>query len=114
MLAPAVVLAIVGFFVVPVVGAPLFFVASIYLIELLRVGPAQAWPTTRASVGAVAVSVGIEFAADLVSNLCRHQLIEGEILPAVGASDLVFHNGFRKRGFLSPSARCSGLAAALE
>ena len=65
-LAPAVILALVGFFVIPVVGAPIFFVASIYLIELARVGPRQAWPTTKASVGAVAVSVGIEFAAALL------------------------------------------------
>ena len=65
-LAPAVILAIVGFFVIPVVGAPIFFVASIYLIELVRVGPSQAWPTTKASVGAVALSVGIEFAAALI------------------------------------------------
>ena len=65
-LAPAVILAIVGFFVIPVIGAPIFFVAAVYLIELARVGPAEAWPTTKASVGAVAVSVGIEFAAALL------------------------------------------------
>ena len=65
-LAPATILAIVGFFVIPVIGAPIFFVASIYLIELFRVGAAEAWPTTRTSVGAVAMSVGIEFAAALL------------------------------------------------
>ena len=65
-LAPATVLAIVGFFMIPVLGAPLFFVASIYLIELLRVGSSEAWPATKASLGAVAMSVGIEFTAAFV------------------------------------------------
>ncbi len=65
-LAPATLLAIVGFFVIPVIGPPIFFVAAVYLIELVRVGASQAWPTTKASVGAVAMSVGIEFAAALL------------------------------------------------
>ena len=65
-LAPATILAIVGFFMIPVLGAPLFFVASIYLIELFRVGSSEAWPATKASLGAVAMSVGIEFSAALL------------------------------------------------
>jgi len=65
-LAPAVVAAIVGFFVIPVMGAPLFFVATVYLIELIRVGRARAWPSTKASFVAVIMSVGIEFAAALL------------------------------------------------
>jgi len=65
-LAPATILAIVGFFVIPVIGAPIFFVAAVYLIELLRVGSSEAWPATKASVAAVAMSVGIEFAAALL------------------------------------------------
>lgn len=62
-LLPSALLAIVGFFVIPVVGAPIFFVGAVYLIELIRVGASEAWPTTKASVAAVAMSVGIEFAA---------------------------------------------------
>lgn len=65
-LIPSTLLAIVGFFVIPVVGAPIFFVGAVYLIELIRVGANDAWPTTKASVSAVAMSVGIEFAAALL------------------------------------------------
>ncbi|MGA7271567.1 MAG: DUF456 domain-containing protein [Acidimicrobiia bacterium] len=59
-------LAIVGFFVVPVVGAPLGFVLGVYLAERRRVGPGQAWPSTTRSLQAVALSVGIELAAGLL------------------------------------------------
>ncbi|MGI9609772.1 MAG: DUF456 domain-containing protein [Acidimicrobiia bacterium] len=65
-LAPATLMAIVGFFAVPVIGAPIFFIGTVYLIELFRVGRKQAWPTTKASVAAFALSVGIEFAAALL------------------------------------------------
>lgn len=58
-------LAIAGFFVVPVVGAPLGFVAGTYLAERQRVGAEQAWPSTRRSLGAVALSIGIELLAGL-------------------------------------------------
>lgn len=59
-------LAIVGFFVVPVVGAPLGFVLGTYLAERRRVGAGQAWPSTTRSLQAVALSVGIELTAGLV------------------------------------------------
>lgn len=52
---------IVGFFVVPVVGLPLGFVAGVYLVEAARVGPGRAWPSTVAASKAALVSYGIEF-----------------------------------------------------
>lgn len=62
----AVLLAIVGFFVIPVVGAPIGFVLGIYLVEL---GHSQnstaAWVSTRAALKAVFLSMGIELLAAL-------------------------------------------------
>ena len=58
----AVVAAIVGFFAVPVVGAPLFFLAAIYLFERARRGRGRAWPSTKAAVRALITSIGIELA----------------------------------------------------
>ncbi|MDO9498092.1 MAG: DUF456 family protein, partial [Nocardioides sp.] len=56
-------LAIVGFFVVPVVGIVLGFVLGIYLAEHRRVGSAQAWPSTRHALKAVGLSILIELVA---------------------------------------------------
>lgn len=58
----AVTAATVGLFAVPVVGAPLFFVATIYVFERARRGRAQAWPSTKAAVRALFTSIGIELA----------------------------------------------------
>ena len=58
----AVTAATVGLFAVPVVGAPLFFVATIYVFERARRGRAQAWPSTKAAVRALVTSIGIELA----------------------------------------------------
>lgn len=58
--------AVVGFFAIPVVGAPLAFVASIYLFERRRRGKAAAWPSTRAALGAIATSIGIELTGAFV------------------------------------------------
>lgn len=58
----AVTAATVGLFVIPVVGAPLFFVATIYVFERARRGRAQAWPSTKAAVRALVTSIGIELA----------------------------------------------------
>lgn len=60
----AVLLAIAGFFVVPVVGAVVGFVLGIFLVEYARSrrrGPA--WSATRLALGAVLTSVGIELLA---------------------------------------------------
>ena len=58
--------AIVGVFAIPGIGAPIGFVATIYLRERSRVGRERAWPSTKSSLGAVATSIGIELAAGLV------------------------------------------------
>lgn len=58
--------AIIGFFVIPIVGAPIGFVAGIYLMEWSRVGRTEAWPATMKSAGAVALSIGIELAGGLL------------------------------------------------
>lgn len=60
-------LGIVGFFVVPVVGLFLGFVLGIYLAELSRVGTGLAWPSTRAALKAVGLSMLIELAAGLLA-----------------------------------------------
>jgi hypothetical protein len=62
----AIGVAFVGLFVIPVIGAPIGFVATIYVAERFRVGRQQAWPTTKASLGAVAASIGIELATGLI------------------------------------------------
>ena len=49
---------VVGFFVLPVVGLPLGFVAGVYLAELLRLRDAsQAWPSTREAMLAAGLSM---------------------------------------------------------
>ena len=58
----AAAIAVVGFFVVPVVGAPLGFVLSIYLFERRRKGKVAAWPSTKQALRAIAASIGIELA----------------------------------------------------
>jgi uncharacterized protein YqgC (DUF456 family) len=62
----ATVVAIIGLFVIPVVGAPIGFVATIYLVERARGDAEHAWPRTRQSLRAVATSIGIELAAALL------------------------------------------------
>jgi uncharacterized protein YqgC (DUF456 family) len=53
-------LALVGFFVVPVIGLVLGFVLGVYLAELQRLGGERAWPSTRFAVRAVGLSILIE------------------------------------------------------
>ena len=62
----AVAVGVVGFFVIPLVGAPIGFIGAIYIAERIRVGPEQAWPATKTSLGAVAASIGIELVTGLV------------------------------------------------
>lgn len=55
------VLAIVGFFVVPVVGLILGFLLGVFLAELVRLSrPALAWPSTVAALKAVGFAMIIE------------------------------------------------------
>ena len=60
--------AIVGFFVIPVVGMLVGFPIGIYVAERVRVGPAGAWPSTRAALGALAHSILIELVAALLAT----------------------------------------------
>jgi uncharacterized protein len=61
------VLAIVGFFVIPVVGAVAGFVVGVYGAERLRLGThAAAWPSTVQALRAVGLSVLIELGAGLL------------------------------------------------
>lgn len=62
-----VVLGVVGFFVVPVVGLLLGFVLGVYVAERARVGGAHAWPSTKAALRAVGVSMLIELAAGVLA-----------------------------------------------
>jgi uncharacterized protein YqgC (DUF456 family) len=55
--------AVVGFFVIPVVGLFIGFVAGVYVAERRRVGAERAWPATKGALRAVGVSILIELAA---------------------------------------------------
>jgi uncharacterized protein YqgC (DUF456 family) len=61
-------LGVVGFFVVPVIGLVVGFVAGIYLAEVVRLGRAAAWPATKAALRAVGLAVLIELAAGLLAT----------------------------------------------
>jgi uncharacterized protein len=69
--------AIVGFFVIPVVGLPLGFVLGIYLAEVQRVGQTDARRTTVAAVKAVGLSILIELGAGLCAAVV---LVAGVLL----------------------------------
>jgi len=60
------VLGVVGFFVVPVVGAVLGFVLGVYLAERARLGGSSAGRSTRAALAAVGWSMAIELLAGLL------------------------------------------------
>jgi uncharacterized protein YqgC (DUF456 family) len=59
------VLGLIGFFVIPVVGVVLGFVLGVYLVERVRLGPGQAWPSTRTALTAAGMAMLIEFTAAL-------------------------------------------------
>ena len=58
---------IVGFFVIPVVGLLVGFVAGVYLAEHRRVGAAGAWPQTLAALKAVGLGILIELVAGVLA-----------------------------------------------
>ena len=61
-----VALGVVGFFVIPVVGAFLGFPLGIYLAERVKLGAhAAAWASTRHALKAIALSIGIELLTGL-------------------------------------------------
>jgi uncharacterized protein len=60
--------AVVGFFVIPVVGMLVGFPIGVYAAERVRVGAAGAWPSTRAALRALAHSILIELFAALLAT----------------------------------------------
>lgn len=60
--------AVVGFFVVPVVGALAGFPLGVYLAEYHRLGRQAAWPSTKQALKAVGVSIFIEFTAGVAAS----------------------------------------------
>ena len=60
-------MAIIGFFVVPVVGVLIGFVLGVYASELQRVGARRAWPSTMAALRAVGVSMLLELTSTLLA-----------------------------------------------
>ena len=61
-----VLLGLVGFFVIPVVGAFVGFPLGIYLAERVKLGThAAAWASTKHSLTAMALSMGIELLTGL-------------------------------------------------
>ena len=61
------VCAILGFFVIPVLGILVGFVLGVYLAEVRRLGSQQAWASTMAALRAVGLSIAIEFASALLA-----------------------------------------------
>lgn len=59
--------AIVGFFVIPVLGILVGFVLGVYVAEVRRLGSQQAWPSTKSALKAVGLSIAIEFASALLA-----------------------------------------------
>jgi uncharacterized protein YqgC (DUF456 family) len=59
----------VGFVVIPVVGVVVGFVLGIWLSEYQRLGPRQAWPSTKAALHAVGLSMLIELASALLATV---------------------------------------------
>ena len=60
------VLAIVGFFVIPVIGLFIGFVAGVWLAEVARLSDAkQAWPSTKHAIKAAGLAMLVELGAAL-------------------------------------------------
>ena len=64
----AAALAVVGFFVIPVVGAPLGFVGGVWLAARSRHG-SEAWTITRSTVRALVTAAGLQLAAGVAMGL---------------------------------------------
>lgn len=62
------VLAIVGFFVIPVVGLLVGFVLGVYLAEWRRLGHGPAWASTRTTVVAVGLGILVELGFALAAT----------------------------------------------
>ncbi len=62
-------LGVVGFFVIPVVGLFVGFVAGVYASEHQRLGAGRAWPSTVHALKAVGLSMLIEIVAAVLAAL---------------------------------------------
>lgn len=60
--------AVVGFFVIPVVGVLVGFPLGVYVAERIRLGSSGAWPSTKQALRAVGTSVLIELVAAVVAT----------------------------------------------
>jgi hypothetical protein len=61
----------VGFFVLPVVGLPVGFVAGVYAAERARGLPhSLAWPATRAAVGAAGMVLLVQLGGAVLAATC--------------------------------------------
>ena len=70
-LAAGAVAGVIGFFVIPVVGLVVGFVAGVYLAELAqRRDNRRAWASTVHAVKGVALSAGVELAGGLIATAC--------------------------------------------
>ncbi len=64
------VLGVIGFFVVPVVGLVIGFVAGVFLAELASRGDSRlAWASTVHAIKGVALSVGVELVGALLATM---------------------------------------------
>jgi len=63
------VCAVVGFFMVPVVGALVGFPLGVYAAERARVGGDAAWTSTKEALRAIGASILIELAAGLTATV---------------------------------------------
>lgn len=63
------ILGIVGFFVIPVIGLPIGFVAGVYLMQWRARGRDHAWPATVAALKAVGLAIAIEFTFALLATV---------------------------------------------
>lgn len=64
------VLGVIGFFVIPVIGLVIGFVAGVYLAELVsRSDARRAWVSTVHALKGVVLSVGIELSGALLATL---------------------------------------------
>lgn len=64
----AVGLAVVGFFVIPVVGIAIGFVTGVYLVARRRY-PERAWEVTRSTIRAMVLAAGVQFVAGVLMAL---------------------------------------------
>lgn len=64
------VLGIIGFFVIPVVGLPIGFIAGLYLAEHTRLHDAkEAWASSWGSLKAIGIGTAIEFLLALLAAI---------------------------------------------